>query len=239
MDLVKCKKCDSVVSEMNINREEMVASCQRCGALFSLQNLDQFATAKKTKSNKPEVFEIPKGVDIEKYSFELKIIAKARGFTKHFLTFFSLFWNGIVGVFVLTALFSGEFGILLFVSIHLTIGIVLAYYTLSLYVNKNKIIVNSTGLHTEYGPLKFPFKKQYSVLITNINQVYCRKYSMGTVNGAPQFGFKVMLLKKDAEEIEIMKGLSSYQAALYLEQQIESYLKIEDRAVTDEFVQYT
>jgi hypothetical protein len=235
MELVKCKRCESVVSETHINREEQVANCQRCGALFSLRNLDYVAKAKNTKSLKPEVFEIPKGIDIEKYSFELKIIYKAQGFSKYFLTLFSLFWNGIVGIFVLISLFSGSYEILLFISIHLAIGIGMAYYTLSLYLNKNKIIVNSNGLSTTYGPMRFPFRKDQSVAITDINQIYCRKYSMGTVNGVPQYGYKVALLKNDGQAISIMKALKTYQHALYLEQQIESYLKIEDKAVAEEY----
>lgn len=235
MELVKCKRCGSVVSETHINREEQVANCQRCGALFSLRNLDHVAKAKNTKSLKPEVYEIPKGIDIEKYSFELKIIYKTQGFAKHFFTLFSLFWNGILAIFIVVALLSGTYSILLFISIHLSIGIGMAYYTLSLYLNKNQIIANSKGLNTTYGPLRFPFRKDHHVPITEINQIYCRKYSMGTVNGVPQYGYKVELLKNDAQAITIMKALKTYQHALYLEQQIESYLKIEDKAVAEEY----
>ncbi|MEZ5008024.1 MAG: hypothetical protein R2728_12005 [Chitinophagales bacterium] len=235
MELVRCKRCESVVSETHINREEQVANCQRCGALFSLQNLDYVAKAKNTKSLKPEIYEIPKGIDIEKYSFELKIIYKTQGFAKFFFTLFSLFWNGIVGIFVIVSILSGNFGILLFVSIHLAIGISMAYYTISLYLNKNKITANSTGLSTTYGPLRFPFRKDYSVPVTDINQIYCRKYSMGTVNGVPQYGYKVALLKNDGQAITIMKALKTYHQALYLEQQIESFLKIEDKAVAEEY----
>lgn len=234
MELVKCKRCETIISETHINREEKVANCQRCGALFSLQSLDHVASPKNTKSLKKEIYEIPKGIDIEKYSFELKIVSKAQGFAKYFFTFFSLFWNSIVSVFVITSIFSGEYSILLFISAHLAIGIAIGYYTISMYTNKNQIIVNSRGLETKYGPLKFPFKKQHFVDIGDINQIYCRKYSAGTVNNVPQYSFKVVLLKNDGQAIDIMKSLKTYHQALYLEQQIESYLKIEDKAVSEE-----
>ncbi len=216
MELVKCKRCESIVSETHINREEKVANCQRCGALFSLQSLDHVATPKNTKSLKQEIYEIPKGIDIEKYSFELKIVSKAQGFAKYFFTFFSLFWNAIVSIFVVTSILSGEYFILLFISMHLVIGIIIGYYTISMYTNKSKIIANAQGLETKYGPLKFAFKKQHNINISNINQIYCRKYSAGTINGMPQYAFKVVLLKKDGQAIDIMKSLKNLPSSFIL-----------------------
>ncbi len=218
-----------------------MAHCERCGSLFSLAKIYDTSDEvdnkpiKRYKSNKPEVYEMPKGLDVMHHGFELSISSKSSGIAKYFLTFFSLFWNGIVGLFVMIALASRSYEILLFISIHLTIGICIGYYTLSLYLNKNKILVDRRGIKTTYGPLRYPFKKDHYIDSALINQIYCQKYVVATVNGTPRYAYKVRLRKNDAEVIDIMTDLKSYHHALYLEQQIERFLNLEDRPVEEEF----
>jgi hypothetical protein len=242
MEIVRCKRCLSLVSEININRAEQVAHCERCGALFSLAKIYDTSLEPESKhirnykSLKPEVYEIPKGLNVMHHGFELFIQSKSGTATKIFLTLFSLFWNGVVSIFVLVALFTGEFTILLFISLHLAIGLIMGYYTLSLYLNKNEIIVDKRSLRTKHGPLKFPFKKEHYIESNLINQIYCQKYVVATVNGQPRYGYKVVLRKNDGEVLDILKGLEVYHQALYLEQQIESYLNLEDKNVEEEYL---
>ncbi len=231
MDLIKCKRCESVVSESNINRDEKVANCQRCGALFSFEETDR----KTLLPPKEKILIEPKGIHIENRGIDLLISSKMDGFAKGFFTFFSLFWNAIVFVFVFTALASKNYEILLFISIHLTVGLAIAYYTISLYINKYEIIVDKRHLKTQYGPMKFPFKKTHYVESGLIKQVFCQKYVAGTVNNVPQFSFKVSIYKNDTATIDLLKGLKSYNQALYIEQQIESFINIIDAPIEGEY----
>lgn len=235
MQNVTCKRCGTVVSETHINREEKVANCQRCGALFSLTNLNDIEEKAIAKSLKPEIYEIPKGFDVEKYSFELKIKYKTKGFAKYFFTFFTLFWNAILSVFVIISVTTGEYFMLLFCGLHILVGLGLFYNTLSMYINTHILHVTNRGLESTYGPLKFPWKKNSFTDKFNVNQIYCRKYKMGSVNNVPKYGFKVSLLTNDGEDIVLINQLPDYRSALYIEQQIEQFLEIEDKAVADEY----
>jgi hypothetical protein len=242
MEPVRCKRCLSLVSEINVNRVEQVANCERCGALFSLAKI--YDTSKEVaskpiytyKSLKPTIYEMPKGLEVMHLGFELSIDAKPSNTLKIFFTIFSLFWNGVIAIFVLVALFSGRLEILLYISLHLTIGLIMAYYALCLFVNKNQILVDKRSLRTKHGPLKIPFKKEHYIEANFINQIFCQKYVVATINGQPRYGYKVVLRKNDGDNLDIIHGLELYHQALYLEQQIESYLNLEDKPVEEEYI---
>jgi hypothetical protein len=114
MEPVRCKRCLSLVSEINVNREEQVANCERCGALFSLAKI--YDTSKEVaskpihtyKSLKPTIYEMPKGLEVMHLGFELSIDANPSNTLKIFFTIFSLFWNGVIAIFCIGSTVFGK-----------------------------------------------------------------------------------------------------------------------------------
>jgi hypothetical protein len=97
---VSCPKCHGEVPAADINVAKDVAFCPRCQEAFALSTLVAAAEAG------PEVDpgNPPPGCRLEPLPNGFAISASARSGAAFFFTFFALFWNSIVSVFVVITL---------------------------------------------------------------------------------------------------------------------------------------
>jgi hypothetical protein len=228
---LNCQQCGAVIPAENINLDRMIAKCSSCNAVFSFD--DQFGSPEKAK-RKPKLkydVPLPDRFTMQDNGFDLTITRRWLGPMAFFLTFFTFFWDGIVSFFVCGILSTGNVAMLLFISIHLLVGIWLAYYTACLYVNKTTITVTSLSLEVKHGPLPYPGNKNLSS--ESLKQIYCKqRISSGrstTVN------YEVHAINSDDKDVTLLNGLDQSEQALYIEQEIERFLKIEDVPVRGEY----
>ncbi len=129
---INCVDCNTPVSAADINLETCIAKCQNCHSVFGFQEQIEQVPRKR-----PEIT-MPENVEVLRLRNELDINFSwwTNGKKPTFLIFFTVFWNFIVGIFVVVALATGEWMMLAGISAHLTIGVGLAYYLLCKYFNK-------------------------------------------------------------------------------------------------------
>ena len=120
-------------------------------------------------------------------------------------------------------------------SLHILIGVGLLYYMAALFVNTTYVVVDHYNLTIEHRPLKMPFYPGRTIPSRDIDQIYIHKYVASRTNGQPNYAFGVQALLKTGENIKLLKGLRNANQAQYIEQEIEKFLKIKDRAVEEEF----
>jgi hypothetical protein len=144
--------------------------------------------------------------------------------------FFTLVWNGILFPMALIVVISGEIEVLLFMSIHLAVGIGLLYWSLATLFNTTYITVDSHYINIQHSPFQL-FFKEYQIETKDVDQLYVKKYSNGSTNGNPNYVYGVVAIMKSKEEIKIIKGINKPQQALYIEQEIEKFTEIKDRPV--------
>lgn len=226
-----CPNCSTSTKANNINIIDLVAKCHHCDAVF---NFSQDLLS--GKRDRPEIM-LPPGfeafttlstLDIE---FSWKQTSQSLGF----LIFFALFWNGILSVFVVTAIMSGTYGMILGCSVHLLIGICLTYYILTVLLNKTHILVSRREIQIEHGPLRLPFYPNRNIAASDLNQLFIKKYTNGKTNGRPNYAFSVTAQVRTGSNITLVKGLKRPEQATYIEQQIEKFLHIEDKAMAEEW----
>ena len=226
LDLI-CPKCDEPIAGGDINIHTSLAHCKHCSNTFQLEEWNNVR-------QKTEVF-MPHGIEVLKLNNELDIELTWRRSLNTFLTIFTIFWNSIIFVIAAVVILSGNYSALLFLSIHLSVGIGLLYHTLTKIFNRTNITVNRYRLLIEHRPLKLPFYPDRNIPIGDIEQVFVEKYTASTNNGQPNYAYSVNTILKGNKRIQLLKGMKHPDQALYIEQEIEHFLQIEDKKVLGEW----
>lgn len=224
---VKCPGCGEVIAGENINIHQDLAKCNACTTVYQLNQALPLR-------HKPEYF-MPEGIDVLPLSNELDIEVNWRRSLSTGLLFFTIFWNSIVFIGAAGAIISGTYIALLFMSLHLAVGIGLLYHQLTLIFNKTNIIIDHERMTIEHYPLRLPFYPNQNIPIDQIKQLYVEKYVQSTTNDVPNYAYSVTGLLDNGKKIKLIKGLKHADQARYVEQEIENYLMIPDEKMEGEF----
>ncbi|MEM6530888.1 MAG: hypothetical protein AAF653_21505, partial [Chloroflexota bacterium] len=122
---------------------------------------------------------------------------------------------------------------ILFPLIHVAVGIGTAYEALSMYLNRTVVRVNNDRVEVKTLPLPHPWKDSL-ITSSDIEQVYVRQM-IKRGNKSTTVHYEVRAYLYAAGEKTLVKGLTNPDFALFIEQELESYLGIEDRPVHGEF----
>lgn len=227
---LNCPYCQSPVPAANVNIAQLVAKCERCNQLFTFDRQLEHIERHRT-----EVL-LPPG--IESYSMLSDLyfeVSWRSGKEMAFFIIFTIFWDSIVFLFAVLAILSGQLSMLLFLSLHLAVGIGLLYYTISLLINKTYIYVNRQSIHIEHKPLPKLFSPSRDIESSEIGQLFLERYVSSKTNGVPNYAFAVQVLLKNNERVNLVKGLRTEEQGRYIEQQVERFLGIKDRVVEGEW----
>ena len=222
-----CPNCEKDILSDDINIDKGLAKCSQCHVLFNIEN--EVGVAPK----KEEIFVIPKGIEVLKMFSELEIKINWRHTASKFLMLFTLIWNGILFPMALIIIISEEMAMLLFMSIHIAVGVGLLYWSLAALFNTTYITVDSYYINIQHRPFQL-FFKEHQIETKDVEQLYVKKYSNGSTNGNPNYVYGVVAIMKSKEEIKIIKGINKPQQALYIEQEIEKFAKIKDKPIAGE-----
>jgi hypothetical protein len=225
---IRCPSCNSEIPASNIDLPGKIAKCSQCNNIFGCaEQIPAYSAA--TEERMP--IGRPKGFTLERSTDGIII---ARGwFTPAviFLTFFCLFWNGILFVWFYAAFASKMYAIALFGSLHAAVGLGLFYTVLACYLNKTYIRISYNSLQITHKPL--PWFGQRDIPRAELKQLYSRESTRYADSRYPS-SYSVQVITKKGQNIELVSGLSSGEEAIFIEQEIEKYLKIEDEPVRGE-----
>ena len=249
---LSCVTCGRLILAEDVNLQNMVAKCRNCNAVFSFapaqadlskSSIMETVQAMMKEANREEgsilqrpkdgrKIEMPKGVITERDFGELRFIIPWRNTRRWgFFLLFTIVWNAILTPIVLVGIATGEWMVLLFTSIHIIIGVSFLMYTLGLMFNKTNIVVTSQGIDITNGPIPIPFNPNRFMAVRDIEQLFVEEYVPSKTNGRPDYTYAVTALTTSAERQRLVGGFSQSGHALYLEQEIETFLGIENRAV--------
>lgn len=228
-----CESCGAAIKGEGININSSLAKCSNCSTVFKIKE-DHFF--KHGRIGRPEMI-MPSGTDVLELSDSLDIrldwLKSHPQGTLGFLTFFTIFWNGVLAIMVGGAFAAGSMGMIAFMSIHLLVGLGLIYYLATVYLNYTDIIVTDEYLEIDHRPVKNPFIRKKRIESDDIDQLYVTKYVSSTTNNVPNYAYALYaILKTNGKKVSLIKGMNR-ETQLYLEQEIERYLKIKDRPIKD------
>ncbi|MEO5905471.1 MAG: hypothetical protein ABIQ11_02005 [Saprospiraceae bacterium] len=228
--LLSCPKCNHFISGKDINIEKTVAKCEQCQHAFAFEH------DSNSKRLKPAAI-IPEGVETLKLKSELDIRLKWSDTTtkggRWFILFFTTVWNLIVLPFAVGAIVSGAWGILLFLSAHLAVGLGLLWHLATIYFNQTSISVTKQKIRIRTLPLKSLMWKRKEIDTDEISQLYVTRYVQSTSNGEPNHAYALYAIMDDGEKVSLIRGMNR-ETQVYVEQQIEGYLEIKNKKVVEE-----
>ena len=180
---------------------------------------------------------IPDNLEIGTSFQNLRITRRWFGLKFIFLTLFVIIWDAFLISWYSRAFspnfFQGgaDFMFVLFPLGHVAVGIGLTYYVLAGYLNKTIIDVNFNSITIRHAPI--PFWGNKKVSSKTVRQLYCKKDDYyGGRNGYRSFA--VHAITSERKNIKLLSGLDNSEQALFIEQEIEKFLKIEDKPVKGE-----
>lgn len=187
----------------------------------------------------PKKVDLPYGVEMLEFANLLEITLHwdnvVGSSTFRFITFFNIFWNAMVALFVVVIIIAGEWEALLFMSIFIIVGSGLMYYQITQLWNRTSIIVKQGHINIQHGPVPVPYKKSVHLSVDDIKQMYVAEYEFGTMNGVPQMACKLILVTKEGREHTLLSG-QEREPLHFIERQIEQYLGIPDQRVDGEMI---
>lgn len=114
---------------------------------------------------------------------------------------------------------------------HVAVGVGLTYSTLAGFINRTTLRVDGQIFSVQYDPL--PWIGEVKVPVNELEQLYCKESHTSSDSGT-NYSYQLCALLKDGRKLELVKNLESPDLAAYLEQQIETWLRIPDQEVAGE-----
>ncbi len=226
---LRCKSCGATIRPDSIIIRLSMARCDHCGAVFAISGLPtpDDGIAKQPRIKVP----MPRGLVVEDFGNSLEIRRRWFHALFIFLAFFCVFWNGFMIVWHSIALASGMWFMSLFGLLHTAVGIGLAWYTLAGFLNTTTIRARGGLIEITTGPI--PWWGNTTLTAADIDQLYCKEKVSHGKNGT-SCSYQVLVVTKANVRKPLLKGLPEADQALFIEQELERFLNIEDRPVRGE-----
>lgn len=216
---IKCPSCDSVIPADNLNINDKIAKCNSCDIVFPFhKNIADLLSSKKPKQ---EVLR-PEGIETFEYQDEKEFSIYQT------ITLFDILPLLIVAffTFAFTAAFFSK-GIPWFFP--MTSWLLLMFPIYNLFQRKNHRIfltIDQEFFHIRWRPKKWIKDRNFP--IKKVNQIYTKSHD------GHHAIYMIVNGPEGQKHIRLMGEITSLSKARYLEQEIEKYLKIEDRIVPEE-----
>ncbi len=138
---LNCPECKEKIEYRDINIDKAIAKCRKCENIFEFEKVLASAVVPKAAVRLPEAMEAYYMLT----GFDIEINWRKSSANFKFFLFFAIFWNGVVSIFVVIALASGNYDFLWPMSFHIIIGLGLLYYIFAILFNKTYILFTTLG----------------------------------------------------------------------------------------------
>lgn len=175
---------------------------------------------------------MPENISIEKRGFGLMLTYRWFSTKFLFLAPFCLFWDGFLVFWYYKVFTEGApLVAILFPLIHLCVGIGLTYSTIAGFVNRTVLNVSKEFISIVHRPL--PWLGNKTIPGYSITQLYVEEVVRTTRRGA-SVSYRLNAITNENKKVKLASNLDSHDTAIFLEQEIESYLGLQDRKVPGE-----
>ena len=215
-----CIHCQASIDSANIDTERELATCGRCGRLMDLRKLRAAAApvARPSGPRNRATVELPVGMSVE---MGAGVVIRRRWLRKKHWFLLALFAPPAVYVAYLWATLGA--------SVWLVIGTLFVvswnYNLVVMFLNSTVVSVDASRVLVRHGPLPSLFGRSTAIERADIAQLYSAKY------GAL---YAVEAKLKSGKTQRLVAPLVAPEQALFIEQQVERALGLQDVAVAGE-----
>ncbi len=225
---ILCKRCNFPVDVADVNIVTSLAKCSQCNSVFDIRK-----QADRRGDEKREISETPKGIEINTTMQGLEIVRRWWSIRGVFMGMFCLFWDTFMVVWFYKAITEKQWEMAAFGSIHAAVGIGITYFFISTLLNSTYISITPGSLGIKHKPM--PWLGNKIIPVGDIDQVFVKEKITNGKNGR-HYHYSLRYLTKSGKDKKLFAGMKSPQEALFLEQEIEKTLGIEDRQVEGDYV---
>ena len=218
-----CRYCAAPLAAADVNVQLAVARCGNCHAVFSFA--DEARERLEAPQERPRV-PMPKGYSTSRDGGMLTITRRWLSPATYALLVFCIFWDGFLVVWYAGAITAGDVAFALFPIVHVAAGVFLTYSLIAQFTNATTLYVGGGALKVRHGPLPWPGKKD--IPTTGLSQVWAVEREHRRKRGY-SYTYEVRAKERAGTEHTLMKSLTNAEQAIFLEQQIEGHLRIEDK----------
>ncbi|HBG61121.1 MAG: hypothetical protein A2Y03_08565 [Omnitrophica WOR_2 bacterium GWF2_38_59] len=227
---ITCTNCNSEIPASDVDIKSRIAKCVSCSNIFDCSGqLDSIS--KQDSHQLRKNIGMPKGILMKKDLGKLVIERKWFSPVIIFMTFFCLFWDGFMITWYTIAITQGQIIMALFGTLHALVGICLTYFVIAGYINKTYITVTSQIFEIKHKPMPFPGAMSLSA--RDLKQLYSKERISHGDHGT-SCTYEVHAKTNSSENIKLIDNLMTSEQALYIEQEVESFLRIDDEPVRGE-----
>jgi hypothetical protein len=229
-----CQSCGRQIPAEDINIDRAIAKCGGCHAVFGFADriAGKVLLPGYAGQREREPVPMPKGLSVDDWGPELTIIRRWFTWAAIFMVIFCVVWDGFLVAWYVVGMAAGApLIMLLFPILHVAAGVFITYLTISLFVNRTVIRVAGGELTIRHGPL--PWFGNHTLFGGDLEQLYCEE-KMHRGKNSTSTTYSVGAILRGGEKKELLSGLETPDQALYIEQQLERKLGIEDRPVSGE-----
>jgi len=228
---VVCENCNAAIAAEDLDLGRNLAKCADCGNVFNCADQLEGVAGSSELSVEREEVPMPKGIRVFRRDNALRIVRRWLGPKFFFLAFFCLVWNGIMVALFTFAIIKGLWSLALFGSIHALAGLGIAYATLAGFLNSTTVTVMDSLLQISHGPIRVPGNREFKAEL--LQQLYTKRHVSHSKNGT-SISYELRAQLSDGRDEKLIGRLEKQEQVLFMEQEVEKFLGIEDRAIRDE-----
>jgi len=222
--------CPSCGGSIKIQEGTTKFVCAYCGNEHLLPGISDEMI--KNLSNSRDIIPIPEGVEFQDEMQYLRIDRKWFSWKYIPMAFFCVAWDAFLFFWYSMAFSShAPWIMIVFPIAHVAVGIGLTYSTLAGFLNKTVLELTPEWLTIWHEPL--PWVGETRIATREINQLYCTDSVKYNENGS-SIHYNLIMVNSAGRARKIIKGLESKDVAIFMEQQVERWLKIPDQSIAGE-----
>lgn len=170
---------------------------------------------------------LPDKLEVNYTGSGFEIARKWFGLSTIIMTVFVVFWDGFL-LFWYSLAFGAAHGnliMVLFPLMHVAIGIGLTYSTVASWLNSTRVKIDQGFVSVRNGPVPWFGNKDF--LTGDLKQLYSKE-TISQGRNSTSATYEVHLITTSGKSEALVKGLETSEQALFIEQEIERHLGIED-----------
>jgi len=220
---LRCPTCGGKITTLP-NSSRVV--CEYCGNEHIVRGLAH--PEPQSRGPAPQ----PAEIAVEREGRSLTLVRRWFSWKYIPLLFFCIAWDGFL-LFWYSMAFSGKapWIMIVFPMAHVAVGVWLTYSTVAGFFNRTYVEITPQEIAVWHDP--FPWPGEATIATPAVKQIYCKeKVSQGRRSTSYHYDLYVVL--SDGRARKLVSGLESPDVALFIEQQMEGWLRIPDRPVPGE-----
>jgi hypothetical protein len=226
---LKCPSCASAIRDSDYDHGRGMIRCGYCKALMLPP--PQNRTSSMGYRHRPEI-PLPARMNLETTVGGLKITRRWCSWVVLFLILFCIVWNSSLAFwFGMLPKMNVPVVFTLLPMLHVAAGIGITYFTLASIINKTVIAIDRGTLGISHGPLPWPGRRRIDTNL--IDQLYCKEIVRHGEDG-PIVSHELWVALKNGHSSKLIGAGLNVDQALYIEQQIERFLGMEDKPMSGE-----